>query len=743
MALDERYIVGINLEEYFVDNETGLPLSEGTIEFWVDTSRSTPKAVFQLTGSPPNYTYDQLPNPITLSSVGTIVNNSGTNIAVYYYPFDAEGEIQLYYIVVRDADGVVQLIREAWPNITPAADPTKTENSISNELSNSQFVDVLFEPEYGMDITFAGALSEVAYAIAPSWDLVISSNGAGNVTVNRTAIAGSANVVTNPPYRIEVLGGGGNVSSIKLRQRLTNNPDIWASGFIAGHLLVASLDDINHTVSMLYAPNIAPEATTIVTGTTGVTGYVVLKDTIELAPGTNTDTADDGYVDIEIVLPVAGQVAVTSVQLVGLETDQQDVVYDQEPANRQKDHLFHYYNPLLQYKPTSSFLQGWDFPMNPHQFGSSGSLGSIGADKSAYAWDQTIIYQSANNSISYQRTSNPAGWLELTASTPTQTAIIQYLSVSDAQELLNSTSLACYLRAYTLQSAGITGTISLWYTTDASLPNVASGTNNSIVLTLNSTGKPTLLNGNWTEISRSNLGDAKFTLTTASTPREFDFSGWSLSSYPAGANYFAIVIGFGSLTTSNSIVIEQVNLCPGHIASPCNPLSYSLTLQELQKYYEKSYLSTVTAGTNTAVGEIRQFTFTYLTNGDVDATTMPVSFYNPWREEKRATPVMYTYAPSGIADEFQVTMTKNGSTSGLTVIFPGVGQNPYNAARATYFTIATDTMGYYFSMIDSNPLNDFGIMKVANSPPGPFLTGETEGFINYHYVSDARLGIVL
>ena len=39
----------------------------------------------------------------------------------------------------------------------------------------------------------------------------------------------------------------------------------------------------------------------------------------------------------------------------------------QNSVNRQNDYLFHYYNPLLQYKPIESFLIGWDFPVNPAQ----------------------------------------------------------------------------------------------------------------------------------------------------------------------------------------------------------------------------------------------------------------------------------------------------------------------------------------------------------------------------------------
>jgi len=60
---------------------------------------------------------------------------------------------------------------------------------------------------------------------------------------------------------------------------------------------------------------------------------------------------------------------------------------------RQIDHLFHYYKPLLAYKPIPSALIGWDFPTNPAQFGVTGSTGAIGANKSAYAWDQTILFQ--------------------------------------------------------------------------------------------------------------------------------------------------------------------------------------------------------------------------------------------------------------------------------------------------------------------------------------------------------------
>ena len=87
MALDPQYIVGINLGEVFIDRDTGEPLANGTIEFWTDNDRMIAKDVYQLTGDHPNYSYTALPNPITLSAVGTIVNSSDDNVAIYYNPY--------------------------------------------------------------------------------------------------------------------------------------------------------------------------------------------------------------------------------------------------------------------------------------------------------------------------------------------------------------------------------------------------------------------------------------------------------------------------------------------------------------------------------------------------------------------------------------------------------------------------------------------------------------------------------
>lgn len=72
-GLDSRYITTLNLEPYFVNKQTGAPLAAGTVHFYKDDDRNVGKLVYQLvqdviTG---NYSYEALPNPITLSGVGT------------------------------------------------------------------------------------------------------------------------------------------------------------------------------------------------------------------------------------------------------------------------------------------------------------------------------------------------------------------------------------------------------------------------------------------------------------------------------------------------------------------------------------------------------------------------------------------------------------------------------------------------------------------------------------------------
>ena len=230
MALDERYILDVTLEPVFIDKTTGLPLANGTIYFYEDNNRASLKPVYQLSGSPPNYTYAVMPNPITLNAAGMIDDGTGNAVAIYYYPFDAFNNSELYYIEVYSAGsgppgGTPQITREAWPNTVGSQNPVGNNNSVTNFISNPQFSDVLFDVVNGLSISYTAAGTSTE--IAPGWFVDISASGNGTVTITRASIAGTSFLPTNPPYTLN-FSMGANITSIELRQRLTNNPSIWS-----------------------------------------------------------------------------------------------------------------------------------------------------------------------------------------------------------------------------------------------------------------------------------------------------------------------------------------------------------------------------------------------------------------------------------------------------------------------------------------------------------------------------------
>jgi hypothetical protein len=138
MSINPMYMIASSLQEYFVDKDTGLPLSGGIVSFWEDENRTVPKAVYTLSGSPPNYTYAVLPNPLILSAVGTPQYN-GNDIVIYYYPYDDNGNVELYYITVTDSLGEDQFTRQAWPNFSLQSIPSNGQE-LFNFIPNPQFI---------------------------------------------------------------------------------------------------------------------------------------------------------------------------------------------------------------------------------------------------------------------------------------------------------------------------------------------------------------------------------------------------------------------------------------------------------------------------------------------------------------------------------------------------------------------------------------------------------------------------
>lgn len=191
--LDPRFFCTSDIDSYFVDNASGLPLSGGIVTFYSDVNRISLKPVYQLTGTPGNYTYSALPNPLPLSSAGTYTDEVGNNIVIYYYPFtgtpdDDTGVQELYYITCVNSGFVPQFIRQGWPQAAGSNTPPIVDEEIDNFIPNGQFlahnnISSLTEPPITA-LTF-GAQTIDAQAIAQGGWYFAYTNGT-NATFSNT-----------------------------------------------------------------------------------------------------------------------------------------------------------------------------------------------------------------------------------------------------------------------------------------------------------------------------------------------------------------------------------------------------------------------------------------------------------------------------------------------------------------------------------------------------------------------------
>jgi len=737
MSIDNRYVTSVDLNPYLVDQTTGEPLANGTISFYQDSSRSTPKAVYELTGSPPDYTYTALPNPVTLSATGTIADGTGNNVALYYFPYESQepgADIQLYYVVVADSNGNTQFTREAWPNVSAEDDPSINQNNvIVNQLSNPQFAQVLFEPQNGMTLTYSGT-GTATVAIAPDWDLFISYTGACTVNVARTAIAGSAQYPTNAPYKMSFTSSA-NVASLQLIQTLPNNPDIWspASGGDNGYIGANITLDAGSGVTMYYAPSVGTQQEILsASNTSGAPEE--FSNSVQLAAASNTANGDTGFVQIVIDLAVSGVTTLTSVQVVGLENEATGVDFNQATVSRQIDQLFHYYNPLLSAKPIESFLVGWDFPTNPAQLlGPSVSAFASGTNSSNYVWDQTIAFQTANSGVSFSRAST--GALRVTGAATGQFALVQYVDAPTAIEILNQ-RLSVNVAADTNIVDGLLGTVSIWYTTGAA---PAIGSNLSIVATLDANGYPVTQNGTWVEVPRSSLGNAQFTVMPSATENfnDYSFNGWDLQGATAltSATFVAIVVGFSSMISTNTVDFASISLVPGDIPTRPAPKTADEVISQCQRFYEKSYALATVVGTATLVNAMTApMQATLLYSGNVVnfiGQTFSLNFY----ERKRVTTPTVTIYSSNSGSSGNVYAT-------VEYTDPFNTPNGFSASSDLAITKwGTATVGDR-SVVYILPKNSLFFTPSVSVPSGSNTDVPGSAFITFHYLIDARIGVV-
>lgn len=196
VALDPRFVPASALQEYFVDKTTGAPLAAGIVTFYNDENRTVLKDIYKISGVPPNYTYETIPNPMTLTSVGTASDGSGNDIMPYLFPYegtpdDSDGTVELYYITVESSGLTPQWTREGWPNVGASSASSELGE---NFVPNSQF---LFHNDIpATNTNIAGVIVNNVTDIAQGGWTYERSGGTG--ATDLVTFTDFGNYVTNP-----------------------------------------------------------------------------------------------------------------------------------------------------------------------------------------------------------------------------------------------------------------------------------------------------------------------------------------------------------------------------------------------------------------------------------------------------------------------------------------------------------------------------------------------------------------
>ena len=745
MALDSRYVLSPPLEYIFLDKSSGLPLTNGQVFLYSDVDKVTPMAAYELSGTYPTYSYTPLPNPIILSAVGTIQDNSGNDVALYLFPYDSEGNFTLYYIRVYDQFGNFQWDRSAWPNAFDETQET-SEFPVDNQMANPQFTRTFLNPG-GIATTYTvSAATNQQFLFAPDWTFVIS--GTGSVTVQQIPIAGNSHIITSPPYVIDVTVGAG-ITACYLRQRFNVNSGLWASTQIPS----GQTQDIFLSAAMI--------ATNVLTGTTGVqmfydestitggpikildasfdnSGYTLLQGT-SAAPiplSTNTDTGTSAYADIYISFLVNTHVRISSILVVPVNTTQAGVLltYDNQSSNREQALMGDYFIPNLEAKRVKSLLVGWDFPLNPMQFGATGNINGT----AAYIWDQTIGFGTANT-VAYAQDSITGG-LQLTTSANNDAfMIMQYLSGDTVKDIIGK-NLSVNVNAFR-GSAG--GAVTMRVYLCRAAVGSAFPTLPAIIGTLTTAAPPATAGvfavtaSGWTVIPRGGLDTATASLNTVSgntaliNNNNYGFTGWQItdSTQLGDTAKFAIVVTFAYAATATVITVPSISVCLGNIPSEPAPQTQDEVLRACQYYYEKSYGQGVAPGDMHDYGSIISIQCSgnsYEGSGTGSISVRPSPFQFTYKSVKSsATQTVHFYSPTtGTIDTcdgvvYQTTIV-NGTNSG--VVTAGVGVN------WTY--VMSDQGLFATAIVDTS-------MKVV---AGVSLY-QVYGYVNYHYTISCRPGI--
>ena len=730
MTLNQAVIMP-PLQQQLWDKTLNVPLAGGEVRFFHDNARSTPKDVYELVGTGPgSYSYVDIGSVLTLSGIGTYIDSSGGNIPIYLWPFTGTPNDQPpsttadnYYIQVYSSTGVFQFDIPNWPGVSSGGGGGGTTSTSDNIISNGQFVDVDFPVTATSSTpqTFTIASGTVTTEIAPGWSVV--TTGAGTVNVWQIPISGATTNIGNPAYALGISTTGFSLP-IQLTQTI-QAPRILASTPVSA-TFIAQSNGANVTLSLTYTPSITGAPQTLASGTAVSADYSVIANATPISitnPGVGT-----GSVNVSIVIPNGTSVNISCVQLCAA-INNAIVGYIQETPEREVDHLFHYFQPAINFKPISSLLVGWDFVANPQQFGVTsftttppgGAFTLVGF----YVWDQTIC-QSLVGTVNV--TQSASGAFSATTTNANEAFyMLQYLS--SAQAVLTALSrLSVNLYAWSSNAANVVAHVYLYYgNLSSSIPTATSNT----IGTIAADGTFTLTQPNWFAITQGLAFSNKTTLTE--TPTDFGFSSWDNTANYTTAKNFAIVVTFSCPTTGTNVLIQSTSCVPGDIPTRPAPLSKDQTLRLCQYYYEDSRLY-----------GFREF------NMDSQALPgaspqpkvemYPSAFTIDYETIKRAvvtTIIIYSAVPTlGMVTTFLFYANGSGNIDFI---------NPDVTFTSFWEAVAPSLDGISFRPIVSVPTAANPVASVTNGSGGKTVSSSlffVSGVLGLYYIADARLGIL-
>lgn len=317
-----------SLQEIFIDDSTGEPLAGGIVTFYQDDNRTVKQPVYEISGTPPNYTYSPLPNPIFLSIYGVFVDGSGNDVLPYYYPFDTNGVQSLYYITVTDANGNVQFTREGFPN-SGAGGGSGDETFYNNYVPNPQFL----MHNNVQNLTTANVITQAITDVAQGgWTFERPMGSTATDLIEFHTFGYTASPTGNPRFAIEVInelvGIGDTYKDLRLKFDDVNKFASPTAQQYTFSFVAQSNGAGNVPVELFLVKNFgtggSPSPTTITAipgGTFSVTNTAFTVYKVAFTFGTNSATSigtnNDDFIQIAIRFPLAAtfDISITDVQL--------------------------------------------------------------------------------------------------------------------------------------------------------------------------------------------------------------------------------------------------------------------------------------------------------------------------------------------------------------------------------------------------------------------------------------------